>query len=107
MRWNPYVLNGDPEDFDQFWRSHLAKLQRKVLFVVGRGFDFRADAAASRIADLGMADRHAWILKYQNGQPESGSKAKRVEANAARFAEIFGDATRQSTSAWELPAVAT
>jgi hypothetical protein len=63
------------------------------LFVVGRGFDFRADAAPSRIAGLGATDRHAWVLKYQNGQLDSGSRVERVEANAARFSQIFGDAT--------------
>jgi hypothetical protein len=93
MRWNPYILNGDPEDFDRFWRSHLAVGRRKLLFVVGRGFDFRADAAPSRIAGLGSADRHAWILRYQNEQPDSGVRVERVEANAARFDEIFGAAT--------------
>lgn len=93
MRWNPYVLNGDPHDFDTFWSSHLAAGGRKLLFVVGRGFDFRADAAPSRIAGLGSAERHAWILRYQNGQPDSGPRVERVEANAARFAQIFGAAT--------------
>jgi hypothetical protein len=90
MRWNPYVLNGDPDDFDRFWRKHLSSGSRKLLFVVGRGFDFRADAAPSRIAGLGSAPRHAWILNYQNGQPESGTRMQRIEANVVRFQEIFG-----------------
>lgn len=93
MRWDPYVLNGDPNDFDHFWRSHLAAGRRKLLFVVGRGFDFRADAASSRIAALGKADRHAWILRYQNDQAESGGRDAHVEANAKRFADIFGEET--------------
>lgn len=93
MRWNPYVLNGDPDDFDRFWRNHIGAGGRKLLFVVGRGFDFRADAAPSRIAGLGSAPRHAWILNYQNGQPDSGTRVQRVEANLARFQNIFGSAT--------------
>ena len=90
MRWNPYVLNGDPDDFDRFWRNHLSKGDRKLLFVVGRGFDFRGAAAPSRILNLGSAHRHAWILSYQNGQPESGARARHIEANVASFQEIFG-----------------
>jgi hypothetical protein len=90
MRWNPYVLNGDPDDFDRFWRNHLSNGERKLLFVVGRGFDFRGAAAPSRILNLGSAHRHAWILSYQNGQPESGARARHIEANVARFQEIFG-----------------
>jgi hypothetical protein len=93
MRWNPYVLNGDPEAFDGFWRDHLATGGRRLLFIIGRGFDFRADAAPARIAGLGAAERHAWILKYQNGQPDSIERARRTDANVKRFAEIFGEAT--------------
>jgi hypothetical protein len=93
MRWDPYVLNGDPHDFDRFWRDHLSSGRRKLLFVVGRGFDFRAGAASSRIAALGKADRHAWILRYQNGQAEPRERDAPVEANAKRFAEIFGEET--------------
>lgn len=89
MRWNPYVLRDDG-NFDAFWREHLKAGTRKLLFVVGRGFDLRADAAPTRIAALGGATRHAWVLNYQNGQPDSELRLQRIAANVRHFEEIFG-----------------
>ncbi len=90
MRWNPYVIRDDGK-FDEFWREHLKVGTRKLLFVVGRGFDLRADAAPARIAGLGTASLQAWVLGYQNGQPDSPLRQERIAANMKRFGEIFGD----------------
>jgi len=89
MRWNPYVIRDDG-NFDDFWREHLKNGSRKLLFVVGRGFDLRADAAPSRIVGLGQASRHAWVLSYQNGQPDSPLRLQRIADNMTRFGQIFG-----------------
>lgn len=91
MRWNPYAIYDDGS-FDEFWREHLKTGTRKLLFVVGRGFDLRADAAPARIASLGTAALQAWVLVYQNGQLDSPLRQARIAANMKRFAEIFGDA---------------
>src|ERR1019366_8987463 len=53
----------------------------------------RGCRAITHIAGLGAASRHAWILKYQNGQPDSDLRTQRIDANVARFAEIFGSST--------------
>jgi hypothetical protein len=90
MRWNPYVIR-DNGNFDDFWRGHLKSGTRKMLFLLGRGFDLRADAAPARIATLGRPTLHAWVLNYQNGQPDSPLRAQRIANNMKRFGEIFGD----------------
>jgi hypothetical protein len=43
MRWDPYQLRAGL-DFDAFWADRLWDGKRKVLFLVGRGFDARATA---------------------------------------------------------------
>lgn len=93
MRWNPYVIKDD-HNFDAFWRTHLKDGNRRLLFVVGRGFDLRAGAAPQRIAAAGTAERQAWILNYQNGQPDSAVRQARIAANMTSFEETFG--TRMS-----------
>ena len=45
MRWDPYSLASDTE-FDVFWKRHLAQRERRLLLVVGKGFDVRALEAA-------------------------------------------------------------
>jgi hypothetical protein len=89
MRWNPYVIHDD-RNFDDFWLRHLKAGTRRILFVVGRGFDLRADLAPARIAGLGPAALHAWVLSYQNGQPDSPLRQNRINANMTRFGQIFG-----------------
>lgn len=89
MRWNPYVIRDDG-NFDELWREHLKIGTRKLLFVVGRGFDLRADAAPARIAALGSATLHAWVLCYQNGQLDTPLRQTRTANNMTRFGEIFG-----------------
>jgi hypothetical protein len=48
MRWRDYVLvRGKP--FDEFWKEHDNESTRKVLFIVGRGFDPRASLGLDRL----------------------------------------------------------
>ncbi len=89
MRWDPYELHAGP-DFDSFWTNLLKDGERKVLFLIGRGFDTRATAAPGRILTLGkVGTLHGWILRYSNGQPEAENTQKRIEANVAAFRRIF------------------
>ena len=90
MRWDPYQLHAGPE-FDAFWVNRLKDGKRKLLFLVGRGFDVRASAVPSRILNLGKAEPlHGWMLRYRNEQTESEATQKRIEANVAAFRKLFG-----------------
>lgn len=90
MRWDPYQLF-DGERFDAFWVKQLADGSRKLLFIVGRGFDARATLVPRRILAQGkVAALHGWILRYRNGQPDTSSTQKKIDANASAFASIFG-----------------
>jgi hypothetical protein len=92
MRWDPYQLRAGSE-FDAFWADRLKDGKRKLLFLVGRGFDSRASAVPNRIAELGKVESlHAWILRYRNGQPESENAQKHIDTNVAAFMKVFGAA---------------
>jgi hypothetical protein len=49
MRWRDYVL-ARGGDFDAFWSEHGALPGRRLLIIVGRGFDPRAPLAIQRIS---------------------------------------------------------
>jgi hypothetical protein len=90
MRWDPYQLRAGPE-FDAFWADRLKDGKRKLLFLVGRGFDARAPSVPRRILGLGKPEiLHGWILRFHNGQQETENAQKRVDVNVATFKEIFG-----------------
>jgi hypothetical protein len=91
MRWDPYQLFAGAE-FDTFWQGHLADGSRKLLFIVGRGFDARAAMVPKRILGHGKAAAlHGWVLRYRNGEPDSANAQQRIDANAAAFKQIFGN----------------
>lgn len=90
MRWDPYVLS-QGDGFDKFWRDHLADRKRRVLLVVGRGFDSRALDAPSRIiAAGGEGDRRIWLLAYHLSQSESTTRAEMTSKNVANFNSLLG-----------------
>lgn len=89
MRWDPYQLHAG-DRFNTFWSGRLNDGTRKVLFIVGRGFDPRATVIPRRILALGEPETlHAWVLRYRNGQQEAEATHRMIEANVAAFAQIF------------------
>jgi hypothetical protein len=90
MRWDPYQLCYGA-GFDAYWSNRLSDGSRRLLFIVGRGFDARATLTPRRILGLGeVAALHGWILRYRNGQPDTPNTQQKIDANAAAFAQIFG-----------------
>lgn len=87
MRWDPYSLASDQE-FDVFWKRHLAQRQRRLLLVVGKGFDVRALEAARRLHALG-ADVDVWLLAFHNGQDDSSLRRERTDANFEGLGKLF------------------
>lgn len=89
MRWDPYQLFCGAE-FDAYWANRLLDGSRKLLFIVGRGFDPRATLVPRRILELGkITALHGWILRYRNGQPDTPNRQRRIDANATEFAKMF------------------
>ncbi|MBX9933273.1 MAG: hypothetical protein K2Y56_17350 [Methylobacterium sp.] len=91
MRWDPYSLTSDA-DFDGFWQQHLDERARRLLLVLGKGFDVRALETARRLRDLG-ADVHVWLLAFHNGQDDTKVRRQRTDLNVERLGKLF-DASR-------------
>lgn len=79
MRWDPYHLFADNE-FDCFWREHLKKRERKILIVLGRGFDVRALEASRRIVSAGALPQ-IWLLAFDNGLQDSETRVAMTRKN--------------------------
>ncbi|MEW2922989.1 hypothetical protein AB1A65_16070 [Muricauda sp. ANG21] len=50
LRWSPNVLIKD-DAVDSFWKEHFREEGRRLLFVLGKGFDVRMNFALSRLLD--------------------------------------------------------
>ncbi len=79
MRWDPYSLTTNA-DFDGFWASRLAEKPRKLLLIMGRGFDIRTLEIARRLCGLG-ADLMVWQLAFDNGLEDSEARLGLTEKN--------------------------
>jgi hypothetical protein len=89
MRWNPYCLTGE-SGFDDFWRDHLADRERRVLLILGRGFDVRATETARRLAALG-ANIHARLLAFDNNLAVSPEQDELTRRNHEALVELLGE----------------
>jgi hypothetical protein len=89
MRWDPYSLTSDA-DFGAFWTRHLAQRERRILLVLGKGFDVRALETARRLHALG-ADVDVWLLAFHNGQEDSAIRRQRTDGNASGLAALFDE----------------
>ncbi|ESY51890.1 hypothetical protein X744_22410 [Mesorhizobium sp. LNJC372A00] len=87
MRWDPYSLTGDAK-FNVFWKRHLAERERRILLVVGKGFDVRALETARRLHEL-SANVHVWLLAFHNGQQDSAIRRARTEKNVEGLGKLF------------------
>ena len=91
MRWDPYLLFPESE-FDSFWHDHLKKRPRRVLIVMGRGFDPRALEATRRIKVAG-ATPDIWLLAFDNGLEDSELRAELTTKNHGELISLCGEET--------------
>lgn len=79
MRWRDYVLVRGPE-FLSFWQDHGNDRDRKLLFIVGRGFDPRTALGIEKIASVAKAcSLDVLALDFDEG----GSTPPTVQKEAA------------------------
>lgn len=88
MRWDPYSLTVASE-FDAFWGRQLEGKERRLLLVLGKGFDVRALETARRLHTLG-ANVSVWLLAFHNGQDESSLRRDRTQQNVSGLHSLFG-----------------
>jgi hypothetical protein len=73
QRWTNYVLNSSSTNtFDEFWKKYVSEHNRKMLFIIGVGFDPRSlDCLANIAAINGSSTKDVIALRYYKNEQES------------------------------------
>jgi len=90
FRWGDYLMRGAGE-FEPFWCELLSQKERKVLFILGHGFDQRMCACAEKVLGVeGAGTRDAIIIEYDEG-PGSSSHGyvQQREENGRQIERLF------------------
>jgi hypothetical protein len=91
MWWDPYNLYRS-DHFSAFWRKHLKDRERRLLFIVGAGFDPRVMGPAKEIIACGPdAMRKCLAIDMSEGYGTDAAASKL--GNDARLWELYLFAT--------------
>ena len=85
MRWDPYHY----KMFDAFWQTHLQMRHRKLLIILGRGFDVRALEATKCIVEA-RTSPDVWLLGFDNGLQDSELRTAMTEQNVRDLEALCG-----------------
>lgn len=90
MRWKFYSLESGNGLID-FWKHHLGNSSRRVLYVLGAGFDPRMCLGLEKLVrDAELRDFDVWLIEYDEGA-DSPSQAyrQRVRDNRDRLSRLL------------------
>jgi hypothetical protein len=92
MRWDPSVLI-QGQQTPTFWKSHFSNENRKLLFVLGKGFDVRMNMALkSLLENAPNVNIECWVIEFEEGDGSSSNKyLKYVAQNETELKEILGE----------------
>ena len=91
-RWNPYVLLHD-ETVKELWTDHFDKGDRKVLFILGKGFDGRMNLCIESLLDKcpGL-DLASLLINFDEGKSSNSHEyADLVTENVKELEELLKD----------------
>jgi len=97
LRWDPYFLKSD-DDFILFWEPYLAQGNKKILFVLGRGFDPRMCNGLRKIVNCGGGSVIDCLQIAYNEGPNSPSLKHQLnlDTNIAEYDSIVEQCNGQS-----------
>lgn len=68
LRWNPYILYHGPTAIS-FWKEHFTNRSGKVLFILGKGFDYRMNIAIDSLVNACPdVDVECWLIEFNEGK---------------------------------------
>ncbi len=90
LRWDPYVLLRNSE-VTTFTSEHFKVTERKVLYVMGSGFDYRMNLGIRSVKNSDTAiDMDCLLIQYDEGKSSSSRKYKPlVDANLGDLKTII------------------
>jgi hypothetical protein len=91
MWWDPYNLYRS-DQFSVFWRKHLKDRERRLLFIVGAGFDPRVMGPAKEIVACGPhAARRCIAIDMSEGYGTDVAASKLGKKNLTGLKALFPD----------------
>jgi hypothetical protein len=93
-RWNPYVLLQD-ETVKELWSSHFHEQNKKVLFILGKGFDVRMNLGIQSLLSIcPNIDLDCLLIELDEGKDSSSHNLKDlVEENLAEITSLLNGKT--------------
>lgn len=91
-RWNPYVLLHD-EEVSQLWSKHFKTKNKKVLYILGKGFDVRMNLGLRSLLESSPdIDLTCLLIELVEGKDSSSHNLiQLVEQNFSELKEILSD----------------
>lgn len=89
LRWDPYLMRRGTE-FGSYWQEYLHSSVRKLLYVLGRGFDPRMCMGVRAVLDVGgKGSRDCVLIEFDEGPASPSRKHGRlVVENTKRLADL-------------------
>lgn len=90
LRWSPNVLIKD-NAVDSFWKEHFGEESRKLLFILGKGFDVRMNFALSRLLTASPEiNLECLLIEFDEGNTSSSLDYNSfVSDNMVEFEKIM------------------
>lgn len=83
LRWDPYVLMKGAENIQTFWKEHVNTKERKILYILGKGFDIRMNEGIRQfITQENKVNINCLLITYNEGiESSSHDYQKFVDQN--------------------------
>jgi len=91
LRWDPSVLINSTKT-PEFWKEHFEIPTRKLLFILGKGFNVRMNIAIkSLLLNAPNVDVDCWLIEFEEGTSSSSQKYQpHVKENSDELKSILG-----------------
>ncbi|MEZ2338383.1 hypothetical protein AB6735_22235 [Mucilaginibacter sp. RCC_168] len=91
LRWDPSMLI-QGQQTSVFWKEHFSQTGRKLLFILGKGFDVRMNIALTNLLyNSPSVDMTCWMIDFEEGEESSSNKyAAQVAANYTELQKLLG-----------------
>lgn len=87
LRWDPSVFINGKTRTSEFWEEHFKNSSRKLLYVMGKGFDVRMNIALKNLLEkCPNINIECWLIEFEEGSGSTSLKYKTfVDENYAEL----------------------
>ncbi|HMT54098.1 MAG TPA: hypothetical protein PKD16_14930 [Saprospiraceae bacterium] len=77
LRWDSYVLFKGDENIQSFWCNHLSREDKKILYVLGKGFDVRMNHGIRHLVNCNTSSKiECVVIEFDEGSDSSSKNYK-------------------------------